>query len=213
MGSTDATTNTGPEEVGYTRISDEDIKRIRDEVVSEINKELPKILREFFPTMVDGLLPTIVAAVEKKTTSHLSAREEAKRFIEEENPTKFNECLLRRKKVFQQYQRCESLIQLYDECKEEDPPYIPRKFREDKFQVNDQEELDIVNRRSMANFQCQHDILIKRKRDFATMVNNEDDLIIRYVEENVQLSPDTRIEISNIWQKRINEDETSSKEI
>ena len=54
---------------------------------------------------------------------------------------------------------------------EKDPVYIPRKFRDDKFFVRDQEELEILNLRFMGKFDSEYHLLKKRQRDFAAAIN------------------------------------------
>ena len=213
MGSQEAATNTTVEGAGHTQIiiNNDDMEQIKNEIITKITEVLPSILMEVFPALIEKVLPNIITAVERKTESHISTRGEADRFINE-NPEKFNECIKSRKQAFEQFQRCESLLLLYNECKEEQPPYIPRKFREDKFHVHDEEELDIVNRRSLANLQCQYDLLSKRKRDFVAKVNHQDDLIFQYVEE-MDISREVKVEISKIWQNETKEDEIGIKKV
>ena len=76
----------------------------------------------------------------------------------------------------------ESLTKLYDECLQCDPVYIPRKFRDDKFFVRDEEELAIVNTRFMGKFKSEYDLMKKRQHDFASAVNAEDDIIYNLIE-------------------------------
>ena len=51
---------------------------------------------------------------------------------------------------------------LYDET----PSYIPKRFREDKYHVRNERELEKIFNKSMANFQCEYDILTIRKVDY-----------------------------------------------
>ena len=216
MESMEAPAMIGSEGVGHTPIiSAADMERIKIAVTAKVTEVIPEVLPgilvDVVPDVISRILPNIIAAIETKTISHIEARHDAERIMYD-NPTKFNECTKRRKKFFTQHERCESLIQLYDECLQETPsPYIPRKFREDKFHVMDEEELEIVNRRSLANLTCQYDILSKRKRDFALKVNQEDDKIYEHVEA-MAISAESKIEIINIWQKDTKGDENKVKQ-
>ena len=208
MGSEEATMSNRAEGVGHTLvISDGDMERIKVEVTARITDVLPGILLEVVPDIISRILPNIIDTIEDKTKSHMKARKEAERIMKD-NQAKFNECSRARKKLFGQYRRCESLLQVWDECKAQEPPHIPRKFREDKFHVKDREELDIVNRRSWANFQCQYDLLSKRKPEFAAKVNDQDDKIFEFV-ENLDIPGDTKIEISKLWKNKTEVDENS----
>ena len=207
MGSEETSAMNRIEGVGHTSIlSTADRELIKAEVIKAITEVLPDILVEAFPDVMGRILPNIISAMETKTRSHIEVRQEAERVMSNYQ-TEIKGFAKRRKKFFQQHERCVSLNRLYDECLEEQPPYIPRKFREDKFHVMDQEELEIVNRRSMANLRCQYDILSKRKRDFANKVNEEDDRMYQLV-ETLDIPGETKVEIINIWQKDTKNEES-----
>ena len=205
----EAAMSNGTGGVGHTLIiNNEDMERIKNAVVERVTEVLPGILVEVVPDIISRILPNIITAMEEKAKSHLEVKKEAERVMKE-NMTRFNEYSKQRKKFFQQHHRCECLMKLWDECLEED--YIPRKFRADKFHVNDRVELGIVNRRSEANFRCEHDILNKRKPEFANKVNEQDDVIFEFI-ENLAISGETRVEVSKLLKERTNADEVKVKQ-
>jgi hypothetical protein len=84
--------------------------------------------------------------------------------------------------------------------------YIPRKFREDKFYVRDEEELEIVNVRFMSKFQTEYNLLKKRQRDFAVAINAEDDVIYGFI-EHCTVSDVVKMEMGAIWERDVKADE------
>ena len=138
------------------------------------------------------------------------AKVDAKNHIDE-NPKKFNETYKKRIKLYQSYARCEHLTKLYDECKQSDPVYIPRKFREDKFYVRDEEELEIVNVRFMSKFQTEYNLLKKRQQDFTVAINAEDDVIYGFI-EHCTASDGVKTEMGAIWERDVKADEDKINE-
>ena len=54
---------------------------------------------------------------------------------------------------------CERLLDLYGECLQEEPTYIPRKFRNDKTYLTSQEELNVVRKNDLNNLQSDRETL------------------------------------------------------
>ena len=194
------------EEIGHTiSVSEEELTSIKTLLATKICDVLPGLLEDILPGMIAGILPKMMENIENKTRVQLDARRDAERFMND-NPTKFNECTKERLQVYERYQRCDSLLTLWDECMAEQPPYVPRKFRKDRYHVNDQEELNIITRRGLANFRCEYDILRKRHREFANKVNEQDDMVYAYV-ESLGISRESKFEISKIWERDTKTDE------
>ena len=77
--------------------------------------------------------------------SFTSIKQEAEHFIYSNNKLWFD-LLQRRKDFMYKFTRCERLLDFYGECLQEEPMYIPRKFRNDKTYVTSQEELNVVRK-------------------------------------------------------------------
>ena len=60
-----------------------------------------------------------------------SFKQEAERFIYSNNKL-WSDLLQKRKDFVYKFTRCERLLDLYGECLQEEPMYVPRKFRNDK---------------------------------------------------------------------------------
>ena len=177
-----------------------------------MRKELPKVLSDtdLFREIMHKELPKILIDVKDEMIRIESAKQDARAYMNS-NPEKFNTSYNNRKKLFDGYWRCESLTKLYEECKSSTPAYIPRKFRDDKFFVRDEEELAIVNVRFMGKFDSEYNLLKKRQRDFATAINAEDDVIYELIEHCN--APDVvKTEIAAIWERDVKSEEDKTKE-
>ena len=172
---------------------------------TELRNIINECMREILPDVLRDELPKILVDSNETTKQIEKAKRDAQNFLDN-NPEKFNEGYRNRYKMYEGYARCVNLTKLYDECLNLVPKYIPRKFRDDKFYVRDEEELQIINSRFMGKFKADYDLLKKRQRDFATAVNTEDDIIYNYIEQcNV---PDmVRTELAAIWERDRKEDE------
>ena len=78
---------------------------------------------------------------------------------------------------YDQFARCKHLLSLYGECLQENPPYIPRKFREDKIHVRSQREQENVFNKNMGNLNCEYVLLSSWKVEFgATDEKSDNDI-------------------------------------
>ena len=59
---------------------------------------------------------------------------------------KWNRNLTKRKDLYQKLHRCESLLDLYDTYLQEEPPYIPKKFRNDKVYARSARERKLIEK-------------------------------------------------------------------
>ena len=73
--------------------------------------------------------------------------------------------------------RYERLLDLYGECLQEEPMYIPRKFRNDKTYVRSQEELNVVRENGLNNLQSKCEILKLRKNNLLENIANQDKIL------------------------------------
>ena len=75
------------------------------------------------------------------------------------------------------FKRCERLLDLCKEWLQEDPMYIPRKFRNDKTYVTSQEELNISRKSYLNNLKSECEILKLRKNDLLENIANQDKIL------------------------------------
>ena len=111
-----------------------------------------------------------------------------------------------RKEKYKQYSRCVHILQLYDGCMQETPPYIPKRFREDKYHIRNERELEKIWNRSMSNMSCKYEILEIRKEDFWEEIEKFD-LSLREELDGKELSEAVIDEIMKKWKQHCEEDE------
>ena len=83
-----------------------------------------------------------------------SIKQEAEHFIYS-NKKLWSHLLQKRKDFVYKFTRCERLLDLYGECLQEEPMFIPHKFRNDKTYVTSQEELNVVRKYDLNNLQSE----------------------------------------------------------
>ena len=180
-----------------------------DQMVTSFRRDIKEVIREtvleVLPETMRIELPNILVDISERTRLIEKAKVDAKEYMNK-NPSKFIEVFKKRNKLFQGYARCKNLTNLYDECLQSNPVYIPRKFRDDKFFVRDEEELEIVKVRFMGKFQSEYNLLKKRQRDFATAVNAEDDIIYNLI-DHCGVPDSVKTEIANVWEQDVKADE------
>ena len=75
------------------------------------------------------------------------------------------------------FKRCERLLDLCKEWLQEDPMYIPRKFRNDKTYVTSQEELNISRKSYLNILKSECEILKLRKNNLLENIANQDKIL------------------------------------
>ena len=75
------------------------------------------------------------------------------------------------------FKRCERLLDLCKEWLQEDPMYIPRKFRNDKTYITSQEELNISRKSYLNNLKSECEILKLRKNNLLENIANQDKIL------------------------------------
>ena len=195
-------------------LNDDVINKISNTVAEKLSEKFSPLIRE----MVENTIPSAIAEfaplinITFKERKEISIRdtEEARNHMH--NSDIFNKIFKLREKKYKQFARCDHLIRLYDESLQETPPYIPRKFREDKLFVRNERELEKVYNRSMANLQCEYDILEIRKSDYKEQYGKMDDEIRQHV-DNESLSQSVKQAILDIWTKDCKEVEDAAKKV
>ena len=119
---------------------------IKSNVIKSKMAALPEILQELVPLIIEKSEAWIKENITKGLeTCHrnlpdkLNVNKEVNSFIRRNNDH-WQKKLEKRKDVYYKFTRSDQLILLYNECLEEEPIYIPRKFRNDNtFTMNEQE--------------------------------------------------------------------------
>ena len=141
-------------ENGRLFLSEEQLNLISLSIVENISKCIPEIIERVTPLImekIDTHLKQVWPNNERNAElSFTSIKQEAERFIYSSNKL-WSDFLQERKDFVYKFTRFERLLDLYGECLQEEPMYIPRKFRNDKTHVTSQEELNIVRKSDLNN--------------------------------------------------------------
>ena len=134
-------------ENGRLFLSEEQLNLINLSIVENISKCIPETIERVTPLItekIDTQLKQLWPNNKRNTElSFTSIKQEAEHFIYSNNKL-WSDLLQERKDFVYKFTRFERLLDLYGECLQEEPMYIPRKFRNDKTHVTSQEELNIV---------------------------------------------------------------------
>ena len=195
-------------------------EKINTTTMETIKEELLRNITNLIPTLIDQLLLDIIKIIKDKTAAYLEKHNNlftatpSKTSVNvnleydqyrDRNYRFFDEKLTEREEKFYQLTKYENLLDLHGECMQQEPIYIPRKFRKDKFHVLSQKEKESVSKFELQRFRSECEILNIRKN---TMISNIFD--IDNDVENVIDKSDTSLACKEMLKKRwhtlINED-------
>ena len=115
------------EKYGFNNDQMEDIKQV---LIQSIQDIIPGIVNDIAPTITENLKHKLMSdadELEKMSKKRILALNYVQNQIKE-----WQEHLGRRSNKYWQYMRCVNNHDLYTECLEEEPRFIPRVFRKDK---------------------------------------------------------------------------------
>ena len=158
-------------------LNDTDIERISNRVTEKLLEGLPALIKDVIKddvkVAINECLPSVMENMDNERQATSRAKRDARDYMDDHRRS-FSNKYKTRKEKYQQYSRCVHIIQLYDECLHETPPYIPKRFREDKYHARNERELEKIWNRSMSNMQCEYDILSIRKVDYRGEIDKFD---------------------------------------
>ena len=117
-----------------------------------------------------------------------------------------NEQLIDREKELYKYIRNVSLLDLYTECMETEPIYVPRKWRNDNYHVMSERELNVLTNLELKRFQTECEILRLRRDDFKQRTEHIDKNITEFI-ENKNISIKSKEWLLKRWDECTREDE------
>ena len=192
-----------------------------DEVqMLDIRATVTTALKDIIPIIVSEITPDILR--QSKDVITLKANElaneslireqqdqEAYKYINEHKLV-WENGLKDRKHAYEQYIRCNSHIELYNECLEEQPIYIPRKFRSDKRHTLSEREKCVVDKMNYNNMISEIGILKIRRDFYQQNIDLGDQNFMVFIEScptNIKSS------LRDIWQKPVKQDEAKANEL
>ena len=134
-----------------TNTLDELTSKMCEKMIELLPQAIVPLMKETLPTVLEENLPTLVSKIAEQQQLSSSAKSNADVYINETKVYKFNKENRIRRTKYEQFTRCTQLLSLYDECLQQNPPYIPRRFREDKYHVRNAREREILFNRNMSN--------------------------------------------------------------
>ena len=78
------------------------------------------------------------------------------------------------------------MAQLYSDCQKEEPPYVPRKFREENARKGSQEEIAVYNKLSEHKLSAEIEILQLRAQENERKLTKIDDEANEFFKSKVQ---------------------------
>ena len=163
-----------------------------------IQETLPNVFQDTLPNVLQENIPSLAEKITEQQRMSSIAETEANDYINN-NYALFDRIFNTRTKKFEQFTRCVHLLTLYDECLAENPPYIPKKFRENKLHVRNQREQEIVFNKSMSNLKCEYELLTSRKCEFEERFKKCDEEIHEHLLKAESINQFVKIEISRMW--------------
>ena len=114
--------------------------------------------------------------------------------------------MIERNKVYEQFILCESLLDIYGLCLQEEPVYIPLRYRRDKIHVLCDEEKNVRTTANLQNMQCDMEILKIRRDNYKRTLSKCDETAQRFITEKTGESTLTQ-EITSIWNESTRQDQ------
>ena len=196
----------------------EDRNYIKSKLMDCITDLLPKVIEEITPLIIQKSKSIISNTIDNHITTCPSKTSEEENIttctsktIEEENIVKdiitenrhrWNSLLDKREDLYFKHSRCESLLDLYTEGLQEEPMYIPRKFRNDKMHIRSNKEVNIVSKLNLQHLQAEMKILKIRKDDFHSKIQSIEDDFKEEI-ETISDTPNICTKLKSLWQKKV----------
>ena len=161
----------------------EQLLKIKEIIIDSINTLLPKILIEVTPLIIQTSKNIVDKEWSKQTLNTCSNVKQVNTSDEfyQQHHLQWNKLLNHRENLYYKHERSDQLLELYNNCLAEEPIYIPRKFRNDKYHVNTKEEKHIVMKSNIQKLQNECEILKLRRDNFASEIIKQDEKINLFI--------------------------------
>ena len=123
----------------------------------------------------------------------------------------WEEHLGHRSNKYWQYMRCVNNLDLYTECLDEEPMYIPRVFRKDKTHYRTEEEKHVNEKMNFQRIKAEMEILRIRKDNYYQELELKDQEDELYFEREIE-DKEIRDNIHEIWNASTKKDEEAIEE-
>ena len=179
---------------------------IKSNVIKSITAVLPEILQELVSLIIEKSETLIHENITKGLETcrrylpdNLNVNKEVNSFIRRNNDH-WQKKLEKRKDVYYKFTRSDQPILLYNECLEEEPIYIPRKFRNDNtFTMNEQEK-NIYFKLDLTKLKTEMKILTTTREYFRKKLGEVDQEFTAFI-ENESVSEVVKKKLEEEWVK------------
>jgi hypothetical protein len=198
------------------------VEEITQQVMENLKESIYEEAKKIIPELLKSIVPSIVALTKDYILNELRNTDgNVQSYIREcitppdvevrnfkrEHTTDFDNRLNTRENEYYKYARCENLLDLYAEGMQEEPIYIPKKFRNDKMHVMSPPELSVVEKLERNRLKAECEILTIRKQEFMERVTKVDTEVYDFINQS-NISAKANEDLINKWQFIINEDKT-----
>ena len=158
-------------------LSEEQFKDIKEKKLENVLKVLPEIRNDIFPVVMDKVSDITKTNIKEYVpTSCLTNScdknvKELEEFMRSNNATQSN-FIKKRKDEFYKYTRCNSLLNLCNDCLAEEPMYIPRKFRQHSIQTINDREKQLYEKLNLEKLKTETEILTTRTEHFTVKLGS-----------------------------------------
>ena len=153
--------------------SEGQLEKIKETVLLSILEILPTIINEVTPVLVKVTgklieeriresLPTTANVLATQSQSRIESPPTQARNFEQVNEGFLNKNHRNRKDAFRKFSRSTELAELYKQCLAEEPPYVPRKFREDTAHIISAEDKLVYDKFGQQKLEAEINILSLR---------------------------------------------------
>ena len=174
---------------------------IRNALVSELLPILKKEIVEVTTTVINQMKSEVTNDVHWRQFSTL----DVEKFLTE-NAEILNKHEAQRDNALHKAKRLEYLLRLNEEQITSNPPYVPKKFRKDRYHVKSERELDILRNRELNDMKSEMEIWELRMIENKRRVQLQDDLVAIFLNERIQ-NPYIKEEVIKTWNKNNRKEE------
>ena len=202
------------------RVALDVMDKLKEVLLEKITEMIPNLLKEvMIPSLFKEITPTITHlakdvvetylrdndTVQQRVKECLTSTDEEFRSFKKTFSPYINEKLKEREKAQYQHTRCVNLLQIYNDCMQKDPLYIPKKFRSDRYHVMSSNELNVLTQMELKKFQSECQILNLRREEYSERASHIDKQIEALINRE-DLSSSARTKCLERWQILVKED-------
>ena len=171
-------------------------------LLSAVTEILPRIINVLTPLMLEKSKAMIEENASRlfksyESESNKNPKENVDDFIYENQNIWYSE-LDTRKDVMFNYLKCDTQILLYNECLEEEPMYINRKFRNEKVYIMNEQQQNIYKKLALEKLKTEIEILTNRQERFRNNLDTIDKEIKQFL-DNKTIPKILRTEVLSEW--------------